>query len=247
MYYIEKKKWVKYTWIALFVLLDALPRIFGQFFYTTSIKPSGICVLHTSKFESLVKTALDTLYIGIVAVYFTFKIFKLIQPANGGIGVQSLESLTVTSVAFAIALCLIRTVIGIPFILDIWPAITPYLIPLEMILLPPICFLSIAYGSKLRVNIVSRSSTRSMEMKSFRSNMPSSYVEPQSPYVAHPRESARSFNNFISIQTDESTYPSYSSQQTIQFVPYDGEPQLVNSQHSIPPVPKRSNSLPQYF
>ncbi|KAJ3317396.1 hypothetical protein HDV06_001664 [Boothiomyces sp. JEL0866] len=232
VYYIEQKKWVKYSWIALFVLMDALPRIIGQFFYTTSVKPSGICVLYKSAAESLVKTTLDTMYIGIVAIYFTFKIFRLIQPTNGGIGVQSLESLTVTSVAFAIALCLIRTLIGIPFILDIWPTVTPYLIPLEMILLPPICFLSIAYGSKLRVNILPKSNTGSMEMKSFRSNTSSLYIQPGNT------SSRPAF-----YDGNRSAYSSPSSPgQT-----YSADPLRTNSGYSFPPTTKRSEPIPQYF
>ncbi|KAJ3308393.1 hypothetical protein HDV04_001338 [Boothiomyces sp. JEL0838] len=152
--YLEQGSWTRHVWVGLFLLMDALPRILVQFYYQTSIQSTGKCLLSQPQLPSLLKTALGTVYIGVVAIYFAIRIVKLIQSSNGGLGVQRLESLTVTSIAFALALCLIRTLIGIPFIMNIWPTVTPLLIPIQFTILPPICFLSIAYGSRLKVNLL---------------------------------------------------------------------------------------------
>ncbi|KAJ3268235.1 hypothetical protein HDV01_003254 [Terramyces sp. JEL0728] len=143
--------------------MDAGPRVVGQFFYSTTTE-MGICVLSEPSTERVVKTVMNTVYIGIVASYFALKIFSILGPIKTN-GAQRLESLAITSIVFALVLCLVRTVVYIPFILNTWPSITGILIPIEFIILPLLCFLNIAYGSKLKINIIPKSATLNITTK----------------------------------------------------------------------------------
>lgn len=149
----------KYLWVFMFVLLDAGPRIVGQFFYVTRMY-NGACLFSESPTEAVTKTVMNTVYIGIVAIYFAVNIFTIVRQVKSQ-GAERLESLAFTSTVFALILCLVRTVIYIPFILNTWPSITGVLIPIEFIILPPLCFLNILYGSKLKINFIRKSNSLS--------------------------------------------------------------------------------------
>ncbi|KAJ3273352.1 hypothetical protein HDV01_004569 [Terramyces sp. JEL0728] len=150
VYNLHKKPVIQYTWIGLFVCLDAIPRIVAIAMYQTTTSSTGLCLLSLPTTARIVKAALNTAFIGIVAIYFVYVMYGMISGAVGGIEVY--ESLTITSAGFGLVLCIVRTVIYIPYILSTFgPVYTGTLIPIEMCLLPPLCFFSIAFGAKLRV------------------------------------------------------------------------------------------------
>ncbi|KAJ3323267.1 hypothetical protein HDV06_002034 [Boothiomyces sp. JEL0866] len=150
VYNLYNRPIIKYSWITLFVLLDAIPRIVAIAMYQTSTSATGLCLLSLPTTARIVKAALNTAFIGVVAVYFIYVMFGMISGAVGG--VEVFESLTITSTAFGVILCIVRTVIYIPYILGTFgPVYTGTLIPIEMCLLPPLCFFSIAFGAKLKL------------------------------------------------------------------------------------------------
>lgn len=150
VYNLYNRPIIKYLWIALFVLLDAIPRIVAVAMYQTTISNTGLCLLSLPTTARIVKAALNTAFIGVVAVYFVYVMFGMISGAVGG--VEVFESLTVTSTGFGLVLCVVRTVIYIPYILGTFgPVYTGTLIPIEMCLLPPLCFFSIVFGAKLKL------------------------------------------------------------------------------------------------
>ncbi|KAJ3318046.1 hypothetical protein HDV06_000858 [Boothiomyces sp. JEL0866] len=108
----------KYFWVFMFILLDAGPRIVGQFYYSTAMN-NNICLLSEPSTERVVKTVMNTVYIGIVAFYFALKIFSIIGPVKSK-GAERLESLAFTSIVFALVLCLVRT-----FCVDQLPIMLP--------------------------------------------------------------------------------------------------------------------------
>ncbi|KAJ3273351.1 hypothetical protein HDV01_004568 [Terramyces sp. JEL0728] len=150
VYNLHKKPVIQYIWIGLFVCLDAIPRIVAIAMYQTSTSSTGLCLLSLPTTARIVKAALNTAFIGIVAVYFMYVMYGMISGSVGG--AEVFESLTITSAGFGLVLCVVRTVIYIPYILGTFgPVYTGTLIPIEMCLLPPLCFFSIAFGAKLRV------------------------------------------------------------------------------------------------
>ncbi|KAJ3313626.1 hypothetical protein HDV04_001636 [Boothiomyces sp. JEL0838] len=149
VYFLERTPWIQYTWLFLFTALDAIPRIVSLCLYVTTVQPSGLCTLFDPPTPRVVKTVMNTVYIAIVALYFIYKMYQLIKGL--GNNTQQFESLSITSTFFAIMLCVTRTVFYIPYILNSWPSITGILVPIQMCILPPLCFLNIAFGAKLNV------------------------------------------------------------------------------------------------
>ncbi|KAJ3273594.1 hypothetical protein HDV01_004361 [Terramyces sp. JEL0728] len=144
----------------MYACLDVIPRIISLAMYQDTVHPNGICSLLDPNSPRIIKTVMNTIYIGIVGCYF---IYRMIQVISGVAASQQLESLTVTSGIYAIMLCVTRTVFYIPYILNTWPSITGILIPIQLCILPPLCFLNIIYGSKLklRTGLTNKSRSRS--------------------------------------------------------------------------------------
>ncbi|KAJ3318047.1 hypothetical protein HDV06_000859 [Boothiomyces sp. JEL0866] len=149
VYYLERQPWIQYTWLFLFAALDAIPRIVALCLYVTTMQPSGICTLYDPPNPRIIKTIMNTVFIAIVAIYFIHKMVQLIR--GMGSNSQQFESLSITSTFFAVMLCVTRTVFYIPYILNSWPSITGLLVPIQMCILPVLCFLNIAYGAKLKI------------------------------------------------------------------------------------------------
>ncbi|KAJ3258943.1 hypothetical protein HK103_003084 [Boothiomyces macroporosus] len=149
VYKLEQTSWKKYSWMALYWGLDVIPRIVSILMYSTSTV-NDLCALYLPQNARIIKSAMNTAFVGIVGIYFIFMMIESIRQSNFQDTSEKLESLTLTSTMFGVALCIVRTVTYIPYILNTWPTITGILIPLEMTILPPLLFCSIVYGAKLK-------------------------------------------------------------------------------------------------
>ncbi|KAJ3270532.1 hypothetical protein HDV01_007735 [Terramyces sp. JEL0728] len=151
VYKLEQKWWMKAIWQVLFWGLDVIPRVVSIAMYSTSVSNTGLCLLSLPSTARLTKSVMNTVFVGIVGIYFVYMMVSSIGRTSFNDTRQKLESLTITSSMFGILLCVIRTVTYIPYILNTFgPVWTGVLIPIEMSLLPPILFLSIVYGSKMK-------------------------------------------------------------------------------------------------
>ncbi|KAJ3309014.1 hypothetical protein HDV04_000565 [Boothiomyces sp. JEL0838] len=159
VFYLETKPLIKKIWIALFLVLDVFPRVVSLALYVTVKQPSGLCILIDPEISNIVKTILNIIYISIVASYFVCKMRHHMKQVTGK--TEQYESLTMTSTIFAILLLLIRCVLYIPYILNLWPAETALLTPIEMCIITPLCFLNVAFGSKLKLRGKSGSGSQS--------------------------------------------------------------------------------------
>ncbi|KAJ3318048.1 hypothetical protein HDV06_000860 [Boothiomyces sp. JEL0866] len=158
VYYLERNKFVQFFWIGMYTALDVIPRIVSLAMYQDTMHSNGICTLLDPNGPRIIKTVMNTVYIGIVGCYFIYRMIQVIR----GVGTsQQLESLTVTSGMYAIMLCLTRTVFYIPYILNTWPPITGILVPIQLCILPPLCFLNIIYGAKLKIRSTLTNKSRS--------------------------------------------------------------------------------------
>ncbi|KAJ3268908.1 hypothetical protein HDV01_002107 [Terramyces sp. JEL0728] len=65
-----------------------------------------------------------------------------------------LASITVTSTLLALGMCIVRSVLYIPYTLNSWPGYTGILIPLEMTILSLLLFCSVVYASDLKSGVL---------------------------------------------------------------------------------------------
>ncbi|KAJ3270533.1 hypothetical protein HDV01_007736 [Terramyces sp. JEL0728] len=149
VYKLEQIAWRKYSWLVLYWGLDVIPRIVSISMYSTSYQ-NDVCLLSLPQTARILKSVMNTTFVGIVGIYFIFMMIESIRQTNFQDTSEKLESLTLTSTMFGVALCIVRTITYIPYILNTWPTITGILIPLEMTILPPLLFCSIVYGAKLK-------------------------------------------------------------------------------------------------
>ncbi|KAJ3270531.1 hypothetical protein HDV01_007734 [Terramyces sp. JEL0728] len=189
VYKLEQKWWKKVVWQLLYWGLDIIPRIVSVILYSTRYNDDGVCLLSLPSTARIVKSVLNTIFVGIVGVFFVSIMVASIRQSHFSETTQKLESLKLTSAMFGILLCVVRTVTYIPYILNTFgPVWTGVLIPIEMIILPPLIFLSIVYGARLKTGSSANSKVMSVgspsEFNSFnggRMNSVSSVVSVSSP------------------------------------------------------------------
>ncbi|KAJ3313600.1 hypothetical protein HDV04_001817 [Boothiomyces sp. JEL0838] len=151
VYKLEQKLWKKIIWQVLFWGLDVVPRAVSIVMYNTAISRLGLCLLSLPSTARIAKSVMNTTFVAIVGFYFVWIMISSIRFSASNDTRQKLESLTLTSAMFGILLCIIRTATYIPYILNTFgPVWTGVLIPIEMTLLPPILFLSIVFGAKIK-------------------------------------------------------------------------------------------------
>lgn len=152
------RSWRRYIWLILYIGMDIIPRIVAVANYIPN-QTGNKCALILPTVPRLVKVILNTLFVGFLAIYFLYTMAVQLKNTSEKnkerVGVKTkLASITVTSTLLALAMCIVRSVLYIPYTLNSWPEYTGILIPLEMIVLSPLLFCSVVYGTDLKVGVL---------------------------------------------------------------------------------------------